>query len=55
MREVQNKSNHISGANSSVGMGPSTSNHGTETFLYGSANVDFDIGLEFDGQLLQFY
>ena len=54
MSELQNRNTHLLGEIPFVGPGSSTS-YGTETFLRGSVNVDFDIGLDFDGQLLQFY
>jgi len=55
MTEVMNRTNDVLGNVSPLELGQPISNYGTETFLHRSINVNFDIGLDIDGQLLQFY
>lgn len=44
-----------SGGAAHAGAGTFNSNYGIDPFLDGAANVDFSVGLDFDGEFLQFF
>jgi hypothetical protein len=55
MCELANKNSNGAGVSTPASTGPANLNYGTEAFLGGPAFVDFDVGLDFEGQLLQFH